>query len=99
TARRTRRGRGAVFCIPATVNGTVNLVVDLPGAGRRALPASRRSYRPRSYAAGGPSRRGSCAKPLDSPLVGIATRAAGKANFALRVGKVQQGPRGLCPLA
>ena len=29
---------GAVFCIPATVNGMVNLVVDLPGAGRRAFP-------------------------------------------------------------
>jgi len=29
---------GAVFCIPATANGTVKLVVDLPGPGATSLP-------------------------------------------------------------
>ena len=29
---------GAVFCIPATANGTVNLVIDLPGPGATSLP-------------------------------------------------------------
>ena len=29
---------GVVFCIPATANGTVNLVVDLPGPGATSLP-------------------------------------------------------------
>ena len=29
---------GVVFCIPATGNGTVNAVVDLPGPGATSLP-------------------------------------------------------------
>ena len=33
-----REGAGAVFRIPATANGTVKLVGDLPGPGATSLP-------------------------------------------------------------